>query len=329
MFFRNGILSDKQFMKHYGRDIFIYPFKRYNLKGSSYNLTASRVAYYKENGKLVSALVTREKIMIPPKKIIYIQTEESIYTTKRICGTYHSKVKWANMGLSALSTTLDPCYFGTSLISLMNFSDKKIELDVGESFCTLILHKITSGNKDAHDNVPFRKDISSGKIYDFSNMYDLIELKKKQEIEKINEKKQNIAEEEIKIYESLRTQKIKMKELEYKNYLEKWYEQDFRRSKDALIKIVKKEVREQNKEKSRAYISIGLVILYMLSFFAVAFIENVSGFFLSKEIDLKFSEKLTILTIAVPAFAFVHQIFVNLILRIEYGVSDFIYTIRN
>ncbi|MGL5622083.1 dCTP deaminase domain-containing protein [Cetobacterium sp.] len=173
MWFRNGILSDKQFMKHYGKDIFLYPFDNYNLKGASYNLTASRVAYYKdEEGNFVSALVKKDKLILPAKKIIFIQTEEVIYVNQRICGTYHTKVKWVSLGLSSISTTLDPCYFGTSLVAVKNLSEDDIEMDVGETFCTVIFHKISSGNKDVHDNVPFRKDVSSGKIYKFENMIE-------------------------------------------------------------------------------------------------------------------------------------------------------------
>lgn len=328
MWLRNGILSDKQFMKHFGKDIFIYPFNKNNLKGSSYNLTASRVAYYEEDKKLISILVKKDKIMIPPKKIVYIQTEESIYTTQRICGTYHTKVKWVSRGLSPISTTLDPCYFGTSLITVVNLSEKEIEMDVGESFCTLIFHKMSSGHKDLHDNVPFRKDISSGKIYDFSNAYDIIMLKKKHELEEEQDSKnKTLSEKEKELKKELRKQELELKELEYKNFLEEWYEKDYRRNKDSLVNTVKRDVRKENEEKLDLKISIFLITFYILVFLGILFIEKISPKILDKCIDLKSSEKLMILSVLVPGITFVHQIFVKLIIRIRYLIDSFMYRI--
>lgn len=318
MWLRNGILSDKQFMKHLGRDIFIYPFNQNNLKGSSYNLTASRVAYYKdEKDNLISALVNKNKIIIPKKKLIHIQTEESIYATRRICGTYHTKVKWANAGLSSISTTLDPCYFGTSLITLFNFSDKDIELDVGETFCTLILHKMSSGHKDIHDNVPFRKDISSGKIYNFDNVYDIIMLKKKNELEEEQDKKNNLSEKEEKIKKELREQELQIKNLEYKNYLEEWYEEEFRRNKDCLIKKVKDEVKKTNSEKLENRISFILIIIYVLALL----VYSVNKFYNNSDSDTK------IVAVAISVCTFLHSRIVKFFKEFWYCIEFIKYKI--
>ena len=40
-----SVLGNKKIKRSLGKDLFIYPFKESNLKGSSYNLTASKVAY--------------------------------------------------------------------------------------------------------------------------------------------------------------------------------------------------------------------------------------------------------------------------------------------
>jgi len=51
MFPYYGVLSDTQLIRKLGNDIFIWPFKESNLKGATYNLTASKIAFYKnENG---------------------------------------------------------------------------------------------------------------------------------------------------------------------------------------------------------------------------------------------------------------------------------------
>lgn len=341
MIYRTGVISNKQFMKHFGTDIFIHPFNKENLKGSSYNLTASRVAYYKNNdGKLISILRNKNKIIIPPKKLVFIQTEESIYVSKRICGTYHTKVNWVSRGLSSISTTLDPGYFGTSLMILNNLSNKEIELDVGESFCTLMLYKMASGDKDVHDNFPFRKDINSGKIYNFPNTFKYQEAKRTNELERLMEVKKskkyfdkteegyilkNIknAKEELdtkfsetnygilKINEEIRKEKLIGIELEYKNYLEEWFEEGFRRNKETLINIVQMNVRIENKERIDSKISAILVFIYIIIFSMILNVEPVSKLLLDKEINLKFSEKLTVLSIAIPGVTFVHDKFIN------------------
>lgn len=183
-----GVISNKRFKKLYGKDIFIYPFSEENLKGASYNLTASKVAYYEEqdekgNKKIVSALIDDTKILCKPNEILYIQTEESIYVSNKISGTYHSKVGWISKGLSPISTTLDPCYFGTSLIMVMNLTDKNIKINVGDTFCTLILNELSKSADEIHDNVAFRKDISSGRIYDFGNLKKIKRIKNSHELD--------------------------------------------------------------------------------------------------------------------------------------------------
>lgn len=287
MLFRNGILSDKEFLKHFGKDIFIHPFNRENLKGASYNLTASPVAYYEENGKYVSSLTTKNKIMVKPGKITFIQTNESLYVSQRICGTYHTKVKWVSKGLSSISTTLDPCYFGTSLITVINLGKKDIEIDVNESLCTIIFQKMASGSKDLHDNTPGRKDVVSGRIYEFDNMLELKRLKEVNNLEEI-EARENLEEkckncvlgkintdecglnkQECDIYKkylykkNIREQKIDEKVLEYKNYLEQWYEAGFRNQKTSLIDEVKESLRNKVSDRIKKNIDILLLLVYI------------------------------------------------------------------
>jgi len=167
MFIGTGIISDKQFFKHFGNDIFIWPFDPANLKGSTYNLTASIVAFYEENGENISVVNDDDKIILPKRRTIFIQTEESIYVNKKICGTYHTKVKMVSKGISSISTTLDPCYFGTSLVAVTNQNDYDVEIDVGDTFCSLMLYKMRSASNSRHDNPPFRSDIHSNKINKF------------------------------------------------------------------------------------------------------------------------------------------------------------------
>lgn len=103
-------MSDKNIKRLLGSHIFIYPFKDENLRPASYNLTASKCAFIKGD-KVQKLIVQGECIVIPPGKTGIIYTEESLYVSKWICGTYHSRVELVNKGLGHIGTTLDIDFF--------------------------------------------------------------------------------------------------------------------------------------------------------------------------------------------------------------------------
>jgi len=157
----NGsVLSNRDIEKYYGKEIFIYPYKSDNMKGgSTYNLTASEYAYYCDNDGRKCYAVDKGVIRIPAHKTVLIQTEESIYVSDRICGTYHSKVKLVSDGLSHIGTTLDPKYFGTSKIAIQNTTCKEQKINVGSTFVSLMLYRFKGKSTARHDNGPGREDV--------------------------------------------------------------------------------------------------------------------------------------------------------------------------
>jgi len=82
--------------------ILIFPFVKDNLKGASYNLTASHLAWKvpeKESDSYVTAYDSvYNKVIIPRKSTVLIVTNETIYVSERIAGTYHSKVRLVQKG---------------------------------------------------------------------------------------------------------------------------------------------------------------------------------------------------------------------------------------
>ena len=152
-------LSDRDIKHELGKRILIYPFHESNLKGSSYNLTASKLAWRVQDGK--SAYDSSiNKIIIPATSTVLIQTNEAIWVSKRICGTYHSKVYWVSQGLGHIGTTLDPDYIGNSLIADHNHSDKFIELSPEEdTFVSLMFYYLKTKASAPHTNDPGRPDI--------------------------------------------------------------------------------------------------------------------------------------------------------------------------
>lgn len=163
LFFCKGVFSGNDIKKLLGKQIFIYPFYDKNLKGASYNLTASKLAFIIDNDdecKNEELIVNNEDdIIIPEHETAIIETDESIYVSNRVCGSYHSRVKLVNKGLAHIGTTLDPCYFGTSAIALQNTTDHKITIKVGDPIVSIMFYNLRTRSDGSHDNLPGRQDI--------------------------------------------------------------------------------------------------------------------------------------------------------------------------
>ncbi|MEA5467265.1 dCTP deaminase domain-containing protein [Spirulina sp. 06S082] len=145
-------------------NILIYPFQKENLKGASYNLTVSKIAYKipaNANDTWESAYNPDEqKIIIPSNSTVLIVTNETVYVNEKISGTYHSKVKQVSKGLGHISTTLDPTYLGVSVIALHNHNPQNIELEPEkDTFVSLVFRYVKTPSSVHHDNRPGRPDI--------------------------------------------------------------------------------------------------------------------------------------------------------------------------
>ncbi|MBC5629792.1 hypothetical protein H8S20_12960 [Clostridium sp. NSJ-6] len=181
------VLGNKQIKKRIGKDIFIYPFKESNLKGTSYNLTASKVAYLASNYML--AINGKDEIVVPPGETVLIQTEEAIYTRRNICGTYHSKVSLVTEGFSHIGTTLDPEYFGASLIALTNHTKLVKKIRCGESIVTVMFYKVRGCDKTMKDNSQNRDDLMPK---EFNGFKQNLTQKQRYHLEKEVNKSRNV-----------------------------------------------------------------------------------------------------------------------------------------
>jgi deoxycytidine triphosphate deaminase len=154
-------LSDADIRRELGNNILIYPFNENNLKGASYNLTASKLAWRIEDGK-TAYNEPENKIIIPPGSTVLIETNETIWVAKNISGTYHSKVYWVSKGMGHIGTTLDPDYIGASLIAVHNHSKTPIHLTPEketETFVSLMFHYVKTKSTKPHLNKPGRPEI--------------------------------------------------------------------------------------------------------------------------------------------------------------------------
>ncbi|MFC0271881.1 hypothetical protein ACFFIX_10500 [Metabacillus herbersteinensis] len=142
-----------------GENIMVYPLKLENIKGSSINLTASKYAWRISDG---DSAVVGNKIRIPAHETVCIYTEESLWVSRRIGGTYHSKVSQVSTGLGHISTTLDPQWLGLSLIAVSNPTKQPIEILIGSTFVSVMLSYLqTPATKGKNENAASRQDISS------------------------------------------------------------------------------------------------------------------------------------------------------------------------
>lgn len=100
-----------------------------------------------------------------------ILSNEAIYVSKNIGGTFHSKVSLVTQGLGHVSTTLDPGWEGQILVPMNNPTNKSIKVVIGKkipseygkydyrTFITLLLYKSISPSTVCSDNKPNRYEL--------------------------------------------------------------------------------------------------------------------------------------------------------------------------
>ncbi|MFD4927692.1 hypothetical protein ACFWMS_02035 [Peribacillus butanolivorans] len=143
------------------KNLSIHPLLVENIKGSSINLTASAHAWNIKS-KLSVVSENRKKIIIPAYSTVSIFTEEAIWVSRRIGGTYHPRVSLVAKGLGNISTTLDPQWYGLSLVTVNNTTGNDIEIKVGDAFVSVMLYYLNSpATKGIIDNQASRPDIYS------------------------------------------------------------------------------------------------------------------------------------------------------------------------
>ena len=145
-------------------NILVFPFDEKNIKGASYNFTVGKFAYLvpdEPEGEYKSVYdADTQKIVLPPKSTVLVATDESIWVSHKIAGTYHSKVKLVSKGVGHIGTTLDPDFLGVALIALHNLSDHEILLKPEEdTFVSITFHYLKTRATHDHDNNPGRPDL--------------------------------------------------------------------------------------------------------------------------------------------------------------------------
>lgn len=148
------MLSVVDLKKELGENIYIYPVYKDSIKANSIDLHVSEFAWSLKTKKSIR---NGDYIIIEPDDMALIYTEESIYVSHKIGGTYNSKVTLVSKGAGHIGTTLDAQYIGCSLIALHNHSLENLKLKIGSEFVTLQFWYLNSPgyeNSPSHDNEP-------------------------------------------------------------------------------------------------------------------------------------------------------------------------------
>lgn len=170
------MLSDVDITKLLNKEIVVHPYNEENLTPLGYNLTPSDFVFSVSTKELIND--EDGYYSIKPNDTVLVLTEESVWVSKRIAGTFHSKVGVVSSGFGHISTTLDPNWSGPLLISLNNPTNMTLKLPKNKTFITLIFYTLNTISKKDHDNNPSRTDILL-KISDDMLRKDLSEKGKK------------------------------------------------------------------------------------------------------------------------------------------------------
>lgn len=147
--FMNDIQIDKA---RKAGELVICPYSERNLTPVGYNLSFSRfiVSLRKKAFVKIKHKGNEWFFYLRPHETVLVLTRETIWVSKFIGGTFHSKVSLVTRGLGHVSTTLDPGWNGQLLVPLNNPTREKIKIVIArddnnvkvfETFLTMVLFR--------------------------------------------------------------------------------------------------------------------------------------------------------------------------------------------
>ncbi|MBN2845536.1 MAG: hypothetical protein JXQ25_06070 [Deltaproteobacteria bacterium] len=143
----------------------IYPYEEECLTPIGYDVRVGN-QYASAIDAAIFELGSDGKVEIRPGDTVLITTLENIEMPldRSISAFITSKVSKVSLGLSHISTNIDPDWKGKLLIAMHNPSLETIALNVGESFCTLNFIKNLSPSTKDCGKEPGRTDVLLNKF---------------------------------------------------------------------------------------------------------------------------------------------------------------------
>jgi deoxycytidine triphosphate deaminase len=104
------------------------------------------------------------KLILYPNSTTLVTTLEEIRMPENcsLTGFLFSKVSKVSRGLSHVSTTVDANWKGRLLVAIHNHSTQKLELDYGETFCTIVFIENRSKPTNVTKRTSGRNDVLIG-----------------------------------------------------------------------------------------------------------------------------------------------------------------------
>lgn len=130
-------LSSTDIKKELGKKIVIESFSDACLTPLGYDLRIG-AAYIPDSNMETAVFEEGATVAIEPGRTLQILSEEFVWLSQDIIATVHSRGSFSAKGLILNSTSVDPNWNGKMAFALFNFSNKNVEIKIGERFSTMI-----------------------------------------------------------------------------------------------------------------------------------------------------------------------------------------------
>ncbi|MES2776809.1 MAG: hypothetical protein V4722_21705 [Bacteroidota bacterium] len=162
------MLSNIDIQNNLGKNIIIEPYESKCLSPIGYDFRIGNFVFSIESGIINSK---DGGYYLPKKSTVQILTKESLWVSSKIAGTFHSRVSLVSRGISHISTTLDPLWFGPLLITIRNNTEKELFLKQDQKFVTLIFYRLQSPTEFVQRKFSFVQGLLYEELKNQTNEY--------------------------------------------------------------------------------------------------------------------------------------------------------------
>lgn len=137
----------------------IVPFTEEGLTPVGYDVFSSDITMIRQAG--VTRLVDPVGgcFIVPAGAQFLAMTREQIALAPNVAATIHSQVRLVSLGMSHISTTIDPGWDGRLLLAMVNLSGAELKIEADQAIATIVFHTVTAPSKKRHGRAAGRIDI--------------------------------------------------------------------------------------------------------------------------------------------------------------------------
>ncbi len=135
------------------------PFIEKGLTPVGYDVHASDVTVVREDGQARVIDPVDGDFVVPPGAQFLVLTREYLVLHHSLAASIHSQVGLVSMGMSHISTTIDPGWSGRLLLSMVNLTSRAIKVPADHAIATIIFHTTTAPAKRPNNRPKHRSDL--------------------------------------------------------------------------------------------------------------------------------------------------------------------------